>query len=145
MSPLTWAGVPAAAETRAAWKPWPPTPRWRLRVSETIGRTIDITTLIAMIQAGELEAEAEIEQTIEYLAIAVAAVINIFNPAAVLIQSRMFDIRDDLFAMLLERVGRRALGPSLADCRILRSSGSKLQSAVAGTIHHLTSVLGPKM
>ena len=94
---------------------------------------------------GELRADAEIDRTIEYLAIGIAAIVNIFNPAAVLVQARMFDVRAGAFEQLLELVRRRALSPILADCKIMRASGSKLQSAVAGIIHHLTSVLGPRV
>jgi len=119
------------------------------RVSEKLGTPLDIGGLIERAAAGTLlaadEINAEIERAIEYLAIAVAAVVNIFNPAAVIVQSRMFDLRAGLFESLLERVQRRALGPSLADCKVLRSASSKLQGAIAGTIHHLTTVLGPKM
>jgi hypothetical protein len=57
----------------------------------------------------------------------------------------MFDLRDGAFEQLVRLVERRALSPILADCKILRASASKLQSAVAGVIHHLTSVLGPRV
>ena len=115
------------------------------RISERIGRPLKIDQVIELARSGELDAEAEVRRAIEYLAIAIAAVVNIFNPAAVFLQSRMLDIRKGLFETLLELVGRRALGPSLTACKILRGSSSKLQSAVAGTIHHLTTVLGPKI
>ncbi len=115
------------------------------RISEKLGKPVDIQSVIEMAQAGKLDADAEIRQTIDYLAIGVAAVVNIFNPAAVFVQARMFDIRDGLFELLLEAVARRALGPSLAGCQVLRSSGTKLHAAVAGTIHHLTTVLRPRV
>jgi predicted NBD/HSP70 family sugar kinase len=114
-------------------------------VSAKIGKTVSMAQVIELVRAGKLEIDAEIDRTIEYLAIGVAAVVNIFNPAAVLVQGWMFDLREGLFEQLLALVGRRALGPVLADCAILRVSGSKLQSAVAGTIYHLTTVLGPKV
>ena len=114
-------------------------------ISEKIGRKVSLARALALVRSGKLRADAEIDRTVEYLAIGIAAIVNIFNPAAVLVQAGMFDIRDGLFEQLLELVRRRALGPILADCKILRASGSKLQSAVAGIIHHLTSVLGPRV
>lgn len=89
--------------------------------------------------------ETEIKRNVEYLGIAIAAVVNIFNPEAIFVRSRMLDIREGLFESLLEQIGRRALGPLLSECKILRASETKLHGAIAGTIHHLTSVLGPKM
>jgi predicted NBD/HSP70 family sugar kinase len=114
-------------------------------ISAKIGKTVSMAQVIELVRAGKLEIDAEIDRTIEYLAIGVATVVNIFNPAAVLVKGRMFDLREGLFEQLLVLVGRRALRPVLADCTILRVSSSKLQSAVAGTIYHLTTVLGPKV
>ncbi len=57
-------------------------------ISERIGKTIDIESVIQLAQAGELDVDPELQQTIEYLAIAVAAVVNIFNPSAVFVQAR---------------------------------------------------------
>jgi len=112
---------------------------------EKIGTPLSIARAFELVRSGQLAADAQIDRTIEFLAIGIAAIVNIFNPAAVLVQARMFDVRAGIFEQLLELVQRRALNPTLADCRIMRASGSKLQSAVAGIIHHLTSVLGPRM
>ncbi|MCE5303084.1 MAG: ROK family protein [Planctomycetaceae bacterium] len=115
------------------------------RVSQRIGQTVNIDQVVEMVRRGTLQVDAELNQTLDYLAIGVAGAVNIFNPAAVLIHGRMFDLCDDAFDRLRASVARRALTPSLAECRILRASGGKLQSAVAATISHLTSVLGPKV
>jgi predicted NBD/HSP70 family sugar kinase len=114
-------------------------------IAEKIGQTVSIAKAFELVRSGDVRAYAEIDRTIEYLAIGVAAVVNIFNPAAVLVQARMFDLRQGGFDRLLELVQRRALSPVLAGCKIMRASGSKLQSAVAGIIHHLTTVLGPRV
>lgn len=123
------------------------------RISERLGRTVDIEQVIEIMNSKESNEESaessaideEVHRMIEYLAIAVAAVVNIFNPEAIFVRNRTFDIRDGLFESMLERVRGRALGPLLAECKILRSSESKLHGAIAGTVHHLTSVLGPKV
>jgi predicted NBD/HSP70 family sugar kinase len=114
-------------------------------ISEKIGKPLSIAKAFELVRSGQVQASAEIDRTIEFLAIGIAALVNIFNPAAVLVQARVFDLGEDIFPRLIDLVARRALSPSLADCKIMRSSTSKLQSAVAGTIHHLTSVLGPKV
>jgi N-acetylglucosamine repressor len=114
-------------------------------ISEKIGKSPGIAKTFELVRSGQVRADAEIDRTIEYLAIGVAAIANIFNPAAVFIHAGMFDLREGLFEQLLKIVRRRALSPVLADCQIMRASGSKLQSAVAGIIHHLTAVLGPRV
>jgi N-acetylglucosamine repressor len=114
-------------------------------IAERVGRPLGMAKAFELVRSGQVRADAEIERTIEYLAIGIAALVNIFNPAAVLVHARLLDLQEGAFHRLTELVARRALSPSLADCKIMRSSTSKLQSAVAGTIHHLTSVLGPKV
>jgi N-acetylglucosamine repressor len=114
-------------------------------ISQKIGKPASIANAFELVRSGELRADAEIDRTIEYLAIGVAALVNIFNPAAVFVQARMFDLRAGAFEQLLELVQRRALSPVLDGCKIMRASCSKLQGAVAGIIHHLTTVLGPRV
>ena len=61
-----------------------------------------------LVRSGTADADAEIDRAVEYLAIGVAAIVNIFNPAAVLVHARMFDLREGVFEQLLQHVQRRA-------------------------------------
>jgi N-acetylglucosamine repressor len=116
-----------------------------LAVSERIGRAITIDELTQQIHAGELAAEAEIRAASEYLAIAIAAAINLFNPTTLFVHGRLFDAQEGLFEEVRELARRRALAPSIADCRILRAHWSKSQGAVAAAIYHLFSAWGPTL
>lgn len=113
------------------------------RVSEQIGASVSIDEAIRLIQAGESDLNESVDATCEYLAIAVAAVINIFNPSTLFVHGRLFEAGEGLFARVVELVRERSLKPSLADCRILQARGSKRQGAVAGIIHHLTDSWAP--
>jgi N-acetylglucosamine repressor len=113
-------------------------------VSKKMGRVLDIEEMIALMQAGELEATAEIDRTLEYLAVGVGEVINLFNPAAVLIQGRFFDVKPGLFDRLVYLIRRRALLPSLEHCVIRRGSCGMSLGAVAGILNHLFHAFGPK-
>ncbi len=114
-------------------------------ISAKSGKTLNLTKAFELVRSGDLRADEEIDRAVEFMAIGIAALVNIFNPSAVFVLARMFDIREGLFEQLLALVQRRALSPVVADCKIMRASCGKLQSAIAGTIHHLTSVLGPKV
>ena len=114
-------------------------------VSERIGRTIDVREAVSMIRQGTLNADEELKTTCEYLAIAMSAAINIFNPANLFIHGRIFDAQDDLFERTCELTRRRALGPSLADCVIRRSRFSKAQGATAAAIRSLFDSFGPRI
>ena len=112
-------------------------------LSERCGTSLDIEQITRLVQQGELVADVELRRTCESLSIAIAAAINLFNPATLLIHGRLFDIQDGLFELTIELVRRRALAPSLQDCRIQRARCTKLQGAVATAVHSLTDALGP--
>jgi N-acetylglucosamine repressor len=108
-------------------------------VSERLGRRVTVEEIIAETRAGRLAADGEFEQVLQYLAVGLAAVINVFNPRMLLIHGRFLDAGPHLFERLLALTRRRALAPSLADCEIIRARGNKRLGAVAGIIRRLTT------
>jgi N-acetylglucosamine repressor len=108
-------------------------------VSERLGRKLSIDQLVPLLQTGQVQADAEIEQVLQYLAVGLAAVINLFNPSKLFIHGRFLDAGPTLFEQLLVATSRRALAPSLADCEIIRARGNKRLGAVAAIIHQLTT------
>jgi predicted NBD/HSP70 family sugar kinase len=123
-----------ASDTALAW-----------RVSHRLGRQIDIDELIRLTHAGELDSTEECKEVIRYLAIGLATVINVFNPSTLFIHGQLFDVDEGLFARVLDETSKRALGPSFADCQIIRARGSKRQGAVAGVIQYLIDSVVPEM
>lgn len=113
------------------------------RVSQRLGRPMSIEAIVAASRAGELDVRRELDETFAYLAIGAAAAINLFNPEALLLCSRMFDIDDGALARLTEMTLARALGPLRAGCRIVRAEGDTRRGAVASIIHHIAGTLGP--
>ncbi|HJT76780.1 MAG TPA: ROK family protein, partial [Gemmataceae bacterium] len=108
-------------------------------VSRRLGRTLDIEELLPLLQSGEVRADEEVEHVLQYLAVGLAGVMNVFNPSKLFIYGRCLDAAPGLFDRLLALTRRRALAPSLADCEIIRARGSKRLGAVAGIIHRLTA------
>jgi N-acetylglucosamine repressor len=108
-------------------------------VSERAGQKLTIEDVVALVRHGELQADAEVEDVLQYLAVALAAVINIFNPSQLFIHGRIFDAGDDLFDHVLELTRPRTLAPSLADCTVIRARGNKCLGAIASIIHRLTT------
>jgi N-acetylglucosamine repressor len=108
-------------------------------ISSRLRRKLSIEEVVSLLREGTVAAEAELGEVLEYLAVGLAAVINIFNPSKVFVHGRLFDAGSDLFERLLERTRRRALAPSLADCAIVRARGNKRLGAIAGIIHRLTT------
>jgi N-acetylglucosamine repressor len=108
-------------------------------VSERLGADYTPDHLIPLLRAGDIKAPREISLVLEYLAVGLAMVINLFNPQKLFIYGLLFDAGDDVFPRLLDLTQRRALAPSFADCQIIRARGNKRLGAIAGIIHRLTT------
>ena len=111
------------------------------RVGRKLNRTVTVEEALALVRSGRGPLAGELLETAKYLAIAVAAVVNLFNPKTVFIHSRLFAADDGLFQRVVELTEKRALGPSFADCRIVRAKGTKLQGAVAAAVQQLTNAV----
>jgi N-acetylglucosamine repressor len=113
------------------------------RVCGRLKRKLEVEQIVRLSREGQIDPEPELSRTLEYLAIGIAAAINIFNPQAVLVCARMLDAAPWAFDRLCQMVSKRALQPLLRGCRIIRAEGDTRQGAVAAIIHHLTHSLGP--
>ncbi|WP_435010925.1 ROK family protein [Tundrisphaera lichenicola] len=111
------------------------------KVSKKVGRTLEIDEVVKLVRSGQLSIEAEIEELIHYLSIALTSVINLFNPSTLFLNGRLFDLQEDLFPRLIEEARRKTLGPSFEECRIVRAVGDKMQGAVAAALQHLIESL----
>lgn len=114
-------------------------------VSEKVGRTLSTDEVITGIRDGSIVADDELERTIEHLAMAASAVINVFNPSTLFVHGVMLSTKDDVYSRFLDHVAQAALTPSLAACRIVKARGSKRTGALAGIIEHVTSTILPRM
>jgi len=113
------------------------------RISRRLGRIMTVGEVLELIRSGRAPVAKELLETARFLAVGVAAVINLYNPSTVFIHSQLFDADPDLFARLIEFTRERSLPPSFAECKILRGKGHKRQGAVAGIVQHLTNAVVP--
>jgi N-acetylglucosamine repressor len=106
---------------------------------------------LSCIQAIELYRQAPgqyteaIQPWVQGLVVALAAVVNVLNPAAVYIHSRLLDIEDTLLARVVSQVRTRALRPAVELCQFHRSRGTKILGAIAAIVHDLTEAVARPM
>jgi len=114
-------------------------------IAEKLGRPLSIDAVDRLICERPGDFQHEIRTVTEYLAIAIAAVINIFNPTTLFVHGTLLVGSEERLARVLERVRQRTLTASLADCTIVATRSSKRQAAIAGIMHHLTSACAPSI
>lgn len=112
-------------------------------LAEKLGRPLDLKAAADLLDERSADFQHEIRFVTEYLAIAIATAINIFNPTTLFVHGTLLAAESDRFARVLERVKQRTLTASLADCTIVAARSSKRQGAIAGIMHHLTNAWAP--
>lgn len=115
------------------------------RVSRRVGEQKSIEQIIDDARSGSLDVQREVDETFDYLAIGAAAAINVFNPQAVLLCSRMFDADPQGWERLCDRIRMRTLKPLAENCALLRAAGDTRAGAIASIIHHITGSIGPAL
>ena len=114
-------------------------------IGEKLGRAISVDAAAELLATRPADFQHELRAVTEYLAIAIAAVINIFNPTTLFVHGTLLAGAPERFARVLERVRQRTLTASLADCTIVATKSSKRQGAIAGIINSLTNACAPTL
>jgi predicted NBD/HSP70 family sugar kinase len=134
-------GPPCGCGNRGCLETFVSDPAIAAKVGARLGRPLDIDRVVALYDADPSALDREVADILEYLPIALAALINALNPASLYLHGRLFDLGDDLIPRVLEATRRRALGPSFSECEIRRTRGNKRQGALAAIRQHLIDSL----
>ena len=113
---------------------------WALleRISERFERPIDFDEVMALALKGDKMVRSELNRLCKYLAIAIAHVVNLFDPQCIFVTGRLFDELPWLRDHLVARARQVALEPAFADCQFMPTSGTHLLGAVATAISAVT-------
>ncbi|MGL4422659.1 MAG: ROK family protein, partial [Gemmataceae bacterium] len=114
-------------------------------VSERIGHPMTPDEVYSMIQAGTLTAGPEADRVLEYLAIAIAAAVNLFAPPILVLHGRFLEALPERLPTLAARAESRILAPYRGRCQLVLSTTTKAQGALAGILDHLFEGLGPML
>ncbi|MCE9629736.1 MAG: ROK family transcriptional regulator [Planctomycetia bacterium] len=114
-------------------------------LAERLGHPLDMAKAATLLDDRAADFQHEIRTVTEHLAIAIAAVINIFNPTSLFVHGTLLAGSEERFARVLERVKQRTLTASLSDCTIVAARSSKRQGAIASIMHHVTNTWAPSI
>ena len=107
-------------------------------MQDRIKKPLTLAGAASMLDEQGVDFESEIQAAADYLAIAIAAVINTFNPTTVFVHGKLLVENKDRFDRVVDGVRQRTLMPLLAECTIVPTRSSKRQGAIAGIMHWLT-------
>lgn len=138
-------GEPCGCGNRGCLETVATDPAFARRISKRLGRPVEVEEAVRLVHDGKVAAADDVAITLDYLSVGVAAAINIFNPEAVLLCSRLLDLGPETMSVLRAKVAARALPPLMRSCQILRAEGNTRKGAIAAIVHHLTHALGPAL
>ncbi|MBN9501036.1 MAG: hypothetical protein BGO01_07405 [Armatimonadetes bacterium 55-13] len=106
---------------------------------------ITIEEALSQSQKGQIDIRKDLDRTLDYLAIGIAAITNLFNPEAIFIHGRLLDFDEQAAKRLTEKAKERALPPSFDEVIIEKAQGNKLYGALAGLLDSVFATVGPRL
>lgn len=91
-----------------------------LAASKQLGKVLTMSEMIERVEFGSGEFDDILERAGRYLAIGLAAAVNIFNPQAIFIYGKFLGVQQGLFDRVVEWVGERALQLPFSQCEIFQ-------------------------
>jgi len=117
-----------------------------LRLARSLaGESLTFEEIEASLESRDTKFLGALDSTLDYIAIGLATVVNLFNPSTVFVHGRLFSLPGDVLAKLSTKVEARALSPSYRSADIRIGTGNKLHGAVAGLLNQLFASVGPTL
>ncbi len=110
-------------------------------VSAQLDRSLTVEEALALVG----DHPTVCNEILEYLAVAVAAVTNLFAPPLIVLHGRLLEQKPGLLDRLTELAAPRKLEPFRNRCRLLLATSTKAEGAIAGILDHLFEELGPML
>jgi N-acetylglucosamine repressor len=109
------------------------------RISERLERPVEFEEVMTLASKGDRLVRSELNRLCKHLAIAIAHVVNLFDPQCIFVTGRLFDELPWMRDHLVSRAKQIALEPAFANCSFMASCGTHLLGAVATAISTVTS------
>ncbi|MEO0530501.1 MAG: ROK family transcriptional regulator [Planctomycetota bacterium] len=115
------------------------------RLSGQLGRVVTIDDIAALYSAGDPITKKEMRRACKHLGLAVSHSIHLFNPARVIVYSRLFDASPELMQLLVHNVEKATLPLNYKGCEFVRATTTPLDGSIAHIIDDLADSLAPRL
>ena len=137
-------GIACGCGNRGCLETWATDIALTNRISIKLDRKISVYEMLEIHhETPELITE-EVENFLDYLAIAVGMVVQAYNPSEVFLLGRFLENDDEAFTRLVKRLPNFCLEPLLKNCKIKRTLAAPLNGAGLAVIEELISQLPTK-
>lgn len=113
-------------------------------VAKRTGKKLRIDQIVAGMQNKQLKIDDLVDRTLNFMAIALSAVVNVFDPEAVFVHSRLLEAGPELYDRLIKLACEESLMHSRSDCQVFKSDTPLVNAPVAAFVYNLTESLGPR-
>lgn len=110
-------------------------------VSRNLGRKVEVEEMLELIRKSPERFAPEIDHMLSYLAIAIGATINIFNPEAIFLYGRLLEVNDTFIVKLRKKIPDKCLKSLALKCVVKRSKSTMIQGAALAIAKQLTGEL----
>ena len=110
-------------------------------VSRKLRRSVSVDQLVEILRTDPERIAAEVDRAVDYLAVGIGVVINLFNPQAVFLFGRFVEADDDIFSRLMQRVGNSTLKELARNCTVAPTQCDTLQGAALAVVDDLVDRL----
>ncbi|MFK5924012.1 MAG: ROK family protein [Verrucomicrobiota bacterium] len=110
-------------------------------ISRNLGRKVEVEEMLELIRKSPERFAPEIDHMLSYLAIAIGATINIFNPEAIFLYGRLLEVNDTFIVKLRKKIPDKCLKSLASKCLVKRSKSTMIQGAALAIAKQLTGEL----
>ncbi len=114
-------------------------------ISQKVGRSLTVDEACELVRDEPNEFRPQFEMVLDFLAIAVAATVNLFAPPKIVLHGRFLEWLPDSLARLHTLALPRILRPLRPRCVLVAGETTKAVGALAGILDHLFEELGPQI
>lgn len=136
-------GPPCGCGNRGCLETRASTRAFAQAAARLLGRTVPLAEAIQRTRDGDRPFRELLDDTLSWLALGVATLVNGFNPEAVFLHSPLLTIGDEVLTRLTELTRGRALRMAMQKCQLLPAWGCKEQGAIGAAIERLVAAHGP--
>lgn len=107
-------------------------------ISQNLKRYVRVEEMLELIRKSPTRFQPEIDRMLSYLAIAIGATVNIFNPEAIFLYGQLLDVNPIFFEKLKKKIPSCSLKKLASTCSIKKAKSKAIEGAALAATEKIT-------